>query len=417
MTYRGDGFVKALIGLLVALSLLAISSTAQAQSGFRVVAEVGSRVVTGYELDQQVRLLQLQNAQGDLRKRALDDLIDQRLQEEAAARAGVTVSDEELDAAIAEIGARTERSGEQFLSDLASAGIDPDAFGATTRAGLMWRNVVRQKYAAIVTVSEAEIDRELGLGGAQGGLEMQFAEIFLPTNTPNNLNLTQQLAPQIMALTGFAEFSDAARRFSVGPSAPNGGLIADWVPVNSLPANLREKLLGMKPGQVTEPIEFTGAVGLFQLRGIREMSGKSVPGQIDYMTYQIHGTKNKSAEQEAERVTGLIDGCNDLYGIARNDPADWLTRQTVPVGQIGADLRKVLDRLDPGETALLPPTESNRLVLVALCARIATTAPQAEGETGANRDAVRAELVNRKITALAQGYLQELRGETVITMK
>ncbi len=416
---QGIGRQLTAIVMMTAASIFG-GAPAPAQSSFSAAAEVGDRVVTGYELSQRIRFLEVTSAQGDLRAQALELLIDERLQLAAAERLGISVSKREVGDAVAEIASRTDRTAAEFLSDLANEGVEAETFLATTRAGVAWRSVVRQQFAAAVSVSEAEIDREIGLGGASGGLEVRFAEIFLPTNTDNNAQITADLAPQIAALTSAEEFSDAARRFSVGATRENGGLVEGWVPVGNLPPQLRQELLAMRIGQVTEPVDFSGAVGLFQLRGRREAPKRSVEnsGSVDFIRLEIFPARGSTARQEATRIQGLVDTCLDLYGIAKDLPDDRLNRQTIPIGQLPGPVAAEMRRLDPGETSIaLSGNDGQSISMLALCARLPADASDGADAPAANRQAVRSRIFNRKLAAQADAFLQELRGETAIAIK
>lgn len=402
--------LKAIASL--AIGMMTMTSASYAQSQFSAVAEVGTRIVTGYELAQKMRLLDLQGTAGDLRAQALDQLITERLQEIAAERAGVSVSPQALAAAIDEIAARTDRSGEAFLADLAQEGVDTETFLASTRAGIVWRDLIRARYGSLVEVTEAEIDRALGLSGQRGGLEMRFAEIFLPTNTSNNAAITADLAPQIQVVKDFDVFSDAARRFSVGPSASNGGVVPEWVNISDIPPALRAQLLAMRPGDVTEPIDFNSAVGLFQLRGVREAKSQARgSGPMDFVTYV-------TTQADAARIRERIDTCTDYYGVVRDKSPDRLIRRTLAPAQIPNAVALELARLDAGETSVaLSSDGGDSVTMITLCARLpATAATDAEGQQEV-RETMRMDLRNRKLTAYSNALLEEIRGDTKISVK
>ena len=398
--------------ILVAILSVVWAGQATSQGLFRPVAEVGTKIVTGYEVQQKMRILELQGGSGNLREMALEELISERLQDIATERAGIVTSDAALDDAIAEIAARTNRTAAEFLADLARDGVDPDVFKATTRTGVAWRQLVRARFGPQVDVTEAEIDRALGVSGARGGLEMRFAEIFLPTNTANNAAVTADLAPQIQAVTDYEVFSDAARRFSIGPSGPNGGIIPEWVNISDIPPALRGQLLNMRPGDVTEPIDFGNAVGLFQLRGTREARAPSQgASQLDFITYT-------TTPADASRLRDFIDTCTDYYGEVKGAARDRLTRQTLSSGAVPQHLAIELARLDPGETSLALSADGGASVtMVTLCSRVAGARGTGEDAQEEARAQVRADLTNRKLTAYSEALLEEIRGDTKITRK
>lgn len=420
MTYvtdtKGRCQFTIVVVLLAAILQPFMATTAPAQSDFSAVAQIGDRVVTQYEVNQRVVLLQVLGTGGDLEKAALDRLVDERLQAIAVERAGISTTDAQIDAGIEEFAAQGKLTGAQLLTQLADAGVDERSLRDFIRVGLAWRTLVRQRFAALSAPTEAEIDRELGLAGRRPTLEFQFSEIFLPTNTANNAAITADLAPQIAALTRTDQFEDAARRFSAAQSAPNGGRIPDWVPISSLPPALRDVLPAMAPGEVTAPIEFNNAVGLFQLRAKREavIAGKGA-GSIDYASVRVAADGRGSAAEAAAALRARVDTCDDLYGELTGPARTALQRQTMPTGRIPADLAHELAALDPGEVSTrLSPDGGQTVTFLMLCARLPGAAADSSGGV---RDDTRQTLLNRNLTAFAEGYLQELRGEIRITMK
>ena len=395
---------------LAALVLAGASATAMAQNLFAPVAKIDDMVVTLYEFQQRRQMLQALRAPGDLDRIAMDRLIDERLQVAAARRAGITLSEEDIAAGIEDFAARVEMSSEEFIASLAEQGVAEQSFRDFIVAGLMWREYVRARFAPLVEITEAEIDRAIRLRGTTGSARVKLSEIFLPTATPQFEAQARQLAPQIAALRSIEEFADAARRFSAGPSAPRGGEVEDWVPLENLPPQLRQIIVTMKPGEVTEPIEIPNALALFQLRAI-EPTAATPPANpsVDYASYLIPGGRSPEALAEARRVAALADTCDDLYGILKDRPAEVLERQTMPLARVPADVAIELAKLDPGESSVaLTRDNGATLVFLMLCERLPGDAEEI------SREDVRLQLSNQRLAAMADAYLEKLRAEAVI---
>jgi peptidyl-prolyl cis-trans isomerase SurA len=123
--------------LLLALALVApaVPAAELSKRGAlmdRVAAIVNDNVVTTSELDEQVamiteRLAQQRTALPDaevLRKQVLDRLIVQEVQLQRASRVGIKVSDEQLNAALADVAQRNNMRLADLPRALASQGID-----------------------------------------------------------------------------------------------------------------------------------------------------------------------------------------------------------------------------------------------------------------------------------------------------
>ncbi len=399
----------AVLALAVAGGLLASGGAALAGGPFSPRVYVNDTAVTGYEFEQRALLMKALNAPGDPQKEALGKLIDERLQLQAAHDAGITVSDAQIARGIEEFASRADMKGDQFLALIAESGVAADTFRDFVRAGLAWRELVRSRFSDAVEISDAEIDRALALEGTTGGVEVQISEIFLPTNTPKNAEITRQLAPQIAALHSVAAFADAARRFSAGASRDRGGQVEGWLPIGRLPAAIREDILKMSVGQVTRPVEITGAVALFQLRAMRETPPPPRRGVVvDYAQYLIDNGRSEAARARAAQLAAQVDTCDDLYGIARGMAPEVLERTEQPVAALPPALAREIARLDPNEasSALVRPDTGQRVFLM-LCSR------HASGQVTSRKE-MRDRLRQQRLSALADAYLDALRANATI---
>ena len=403
--------------MLLCLSVVSFLAPAQAQGLFSPVAKVNDQIVTGYEVQQRIKLLEVLNTAGDLREIALEKLIEERLQFKAALDAGLRPTAKEIEAGIEEFASRGNLEPGAFLNGLAAEGVSTESFTAFVQSGIAWRNLVRQRFGPLVEVNEDEIDQELGLSGQRGTLEVLFSEIFLPTNNERNRSITEQLAPQIAALTTTAEFEAAARRFSAGSSRENGGRVEKWLKIRELPAQLRSQVVGLKIGQVSPAVELPNAIGFFQLRAKREARiSPQAGGRLDYVTLVL------AADRIAD-IRAKADTCDDLYGVVKDAEKAAISRVTNTINATPSDIALQLARLDPGESHVRNFTNAgdNAAQMIMLCARLprqsADQQGDDEGATQALRDEIRNELRTRKLTAYADGLLEQLRGDAVIVVK
>ncbi len=407
-------FRRLLAGLaLICLAVAGIPAQgAWAQGLFAPVALVNDDAITGYDLNQRIALLKALGSTGDLRRQALEKLIDERLQKQAASAAGITPSPDEISAGVDEFAARADLSGDQFLAMLAEKGVAPETFLDFVRAGISWRALIRAKFGPRVQITEADLDRAIALQGSRSGIEVLISEIFLPTNTPNNAAITAELAPQIAALTSFEAFADAARRFSVGASRDRGGRVDRWLPVQNLPAALRPLILKMRPGDVSPPIEIPNAVALFQLRARREGKPPAASAEqfLDYSIWDLPAQAGRDSAQDlAGRIIARAESCTDLVGLARSGiPGTPKRHEDAPLASIPADIALILARLDPGEAAAEPTGDgAGGMRVVMLCQR-------RFGAEKPDRDALREQLRASRLEAMADAYLGELRGNAHI---
>ncbi len=381
-----------------------------AQSLFSPVVIVNEQVITGYELEQRKRMLQVMRAPGDLNKVAREQLIDDRLRLQAARDAGIQPSPEEILDGMEEFASRASLTREQFTQALAQAGVDEETFRDFVRAGVSWRMLVQQRFAGRASVSDEEVDRALEGQNGTSNVRVLLSEIIMPM-PPGQEEVVRERAERIAQLDDTGAFSAQARRFSATASRGAGGQLP-WRSLSELPGPLQPLVLGLAPGQVSDPIPLQGAMALFQLRAIEEGEYQSPPtAAVEYAAYYIPGGRTPENLAKAQGIADRTDRCDDLYGVAKGQPPEVLDRGTLPVNEIPTDIAYELSKLDPGEVSTaLTRADGQTLVLLMLCGR---TAGIAEDE-GPDREQVFGSLRNQRIGQLAEGYLSQLRSDATI---
>ncbi|PJF10975.1 peptidylprolyl isomerase [Pseudorhodobacter sp. MZDSW-24AT] len=378
---------------------------AQGASPFAPVLQINDQVITRYELDQRKLFLKLLRVPGDPEKEALEGLTQDRLAIDQAKRFGIRLTPAQLNAGMEEFAGRAQLSAEEFIQALAQAGVATETFRDFVGNGLLWRELVRARYAGTFTVSEAEIDRAIASGTVNTAMRLLLSEIILPVE--GDPEAQQELARQLRAEIRSEEaFAAAARRYSASPSAGRGGRL-DWTLTSELPPQIVELVLALGPGQVSQPITLPNAVAVFQLRDVAEdTTAPATPVELSYAEFLLPNTATVQAEAAA--LHGRIDSCSDLYAEARDLPADRLRVETRPVSEIPADVALQLAQLDPGEysTAL---TRGGARVFLMLCSRAPVIA-----EGPINREAIREQLTSRRLALQAEALMEELRSEAII---
>ncbi|WP_347266133.1 peptidylprolyl isomerase [Paracoccus sp. (in: a-proteobacteria)] len=417
-----------LLGAAMAAILAGTGPSAALAQGnpFQPLVYVNDAAVTRFELDQRMRFMQLLRAPQTDAASVERSLIDDRLRSAAARQMGITATQEQIDAGLAEFASRGNMAVEDFVAELGRAGIERQAFRDFVVSGVVWREVVRQRVVPQVRVTDAEVDQEMRrIIETPQVTHVALSELIIPA-PPGQEDQAMELAESLAAdIRSEADFAAAARRHSATPSADAGGRLP-WTPLANLPPALRPLLLAMKPGQVSQPLTVQGAVVLFFLRDTR---GSLRPGAgeqvLDYVRFRL------ASEAEARRVAALSDSCADLFVHARGLPAEQIQRQTLPQGRIPTGDALRLATLDDNEISIV--TYGGAVDLLMLCSRkpallAAETAPAPEAApvpAGSvppppdpnalpDREQVRRELFNRKINLAADAYLAELRADAII---
>ena len=183
------------------------------------------------------------------------------------------------------------------------------------------------------------------------------------------------------------------------------------MPITNLPPQLRPVILGLAPGEVSDPLPLDGAIALFQMRDIEE-TGAAEPeyAAIEYAAYYIDGGRSDRALSRAARIEAETDTCDDLYGVAKGQPPEVLERDSRAPAEIPQDIALELAKLDPGEVSTtLTRANGETLVFLMLCGRT----PEL-GEDGPSTEDLTNRIRNRRLDSFANGYLEQLRAEARI---
>ena len=387
--------------IAVFVLVCSVGSPAMSQSLFDSVISVDRAAITKYELDQRIRFFELLKPSNNVEDEARNSLIEDRLKIAAARRADIQLTPEALMAAMSDFAKNSNNNLNQLLDDLAQDGVDEQTFRDYVEAGITWRQLVRGRFASRANPTEAEIDRALASAGAQGGIQVLLTEIVLPA-PPDQMAAARKIANRLTRIESTNIFSEQAQLLSVAQSRANGGKL-EWTNLNDLPAGLRPIISGLRPGQITKPLEITNAIVLFQLLDIAETAFQ-LP-KISAIEYaQLAGP-----ESAVVSVSTRADTCDDLYGLVKTDAALTLTIQSHPQDQITQAIALRLNGLDKNEQSIRPTTEPNQADMIMLCARIYSIVEDV------SRSQVAGNLRSAHLTSLADGYLAELRSNSDIT--
>ena len=384
------------IGLAALVLIGSLQSASQAQGLFDPVISVNRAAITAYELEQRELFLEILQRSSGMAQRARDSLIEDRLKMAAADRAGIKLSGAQLLSAMEDFAANANLDLDQLLETLAQSGVDEQTYRDFIMVGVTWRELIRARFAARSAPSETEIDRALASAGAQGGVKVLLTEIVLPAGSAEDLNIARQTVERLGRISSTAEFSEQARLLSVAQSRVNGGRL-EWANLSDLPDGLRPIISGLRPGQITNPLEVPNAVVLFQLRDVAETTSQSP--KISTIEY----AQLKGPADAVKAATQMADTCDDFYGAAKDDPSLTLTIRSESPNRMSQALSLRLMGLDKNEFDDMPAAAGDHPEIVMLCARVyAALEDVSMGQVADN-------LRSARISSLADGFLAELR--------
>jgi len=403
---------------LAAVLCLSAVQAPSAQTVEAIAAVVNDEAISTYDLDGRLKLaLAVTNLppteenRRQLLPRVLRSLIDERLQLQEARRLNITVSDEEIQTAIATIERQNNMPPGGLQEFLRANGVSFGTMAEQVRASVAWTKIVRRQVRPQVEVGEDEIDEYLErLRARGGGTEYLVSEIFLAADGPAEeqtaLQTARGLVGQVRQGTSFPAL---AGQFSQSPTAAVGGDLGT-VREGQLDNRLEEVLQSMRPGEVSDPIPVDNGYYILQLRDRRQVDAPS-PADTEIALRRIFlQLPSNPSEEEVETQANLartvsetVAGCDDMETLgAEVGAAQPIDVGRLRVGELPADLRETVQSLEVGE-ASRPIRLGDGFVVVMVCARD-------QSETGLPaREEVLRTIGGPRIEMLARRYLRDLR--------
>ncbi|MFO1392989.1 MAG: peptidylprolyl isomerase [Steroidobacteraceae bacterium] len=304
----------------------------------RVVAVVNDGVVLQSSLDQQVQTVteRLQQAgqqlppRDVLRQQVLERLILQEIQVQRAAKAGIQVSDEELNQALTDIARRNNIKFSDLPAALESQGIDYRTYREEVRREMTLGQLRQRDVYARIYVSPHEIDLcvSKALAAPEDRLEYDVAHILvaIPASaTPQQVDERTARAQGVYERARRGEdFSDLAVAYSDAGTALDGGKLG-WRKANQLPSVIADVIPGMKAGEVTEIIRTPSGLNIFKLVDTRSTQQAALVSQVHtrHILMQTNAIEDdETVRQKLERIRDRVLKGEDFAAIASVSSAD-----------------------------------------------------------------------------------------------
>jgi len=193
------------IGLFVFLALAAVLTvTAPASAQTRIVAVVNGAPITSYDVAQRAKLLRLTGVRSNAQRAALDELINEKVQDLAVKRANISISDGEVDAAIAQIASRAKISSAQLAGAFRQAGVSMGTLRERISSQIGFSRLIQAQFRATLQVTEQDLvaalkrDEEKEMVIDAPLYELQQVTIALPKNpSPERLRRAEGVAEDL----------------------------------------------------------------------------------------------------------------------------------------------------------------------------------------------------------------------------
>jgi len=237
------------------------------------IGEIFEKRKTEFALSLQKQAME--NARNALfpkfKAEAQEELIEERLKLQEAKRNNIEISDSDVKRMMKTISDRNKMTEAEFAQHVKGLGFDISTMQERTRAQVAWREVVRRKFSAQISITNRDIDRMLSATASETGedvIELQVQKITLPMPArPDQGTMAKRYAEAEGLRQQFDNCKSMASAVKDGGTARFEDL--KYVKPSAIPEPTRSMLLNAKDGEVLPPATAAAGIEIYAVCGRR----------------------------------------------------------------------------------------------------------------------------------------------------
>jgi peptidyl-prolyl cis-trans isomerase SurA len=263
---------------LAALAFLAVAVPAGATIAERVVAVVGDHAILLSDMRQRARpfLLQIHQrapsgaqqaaAESEMYKQLIERMVDERVEQQAAEKAHLTVTSDEIDAGLRNVAGQQSLTVEQLVEEAGKTGLTPQEYRDEVRRQILEGKLLQLRVRGRVRVTDDDVRATYGklVSAERQKLGYRLAWIVLRVHHDSTSSARaerEELAQRIAATAragvdrngNAIEFAELARSFSDDtPTRPLGGDLGNHKP-GELAQSIEDEEEKLEVGGVSPP--------------------------------------------------------------------------------------------------------------------------------------------------------------------
>ncbi|WP_052116308.1 peptidylprolyl isomerase, partial [Noviluteimonas dokdonensis] len=356
-----------------------------------------------------------------LERQVLERLVLNKLQVKRASDSGIKVTDQDVDNALGRIAEGNSLTVDQLRAQV-TQGQTWDEFRRSIRDEIMIQQL-RQSFAqGRITVSESEVDAAVAAQANNTQYHLANLLVQLPDGaTAEQIATGQKKIEGIKALIdkGELEFNAAAVRYSDAPNALEGGDLG-WRGLDEIPPTFANVIRSMQTGQVIGPIRGPSGFQLVKLVEQRDATGEGTPVTEFHARHILARVDDAhpetAARQKIETLSARLAGGADFEALAKSDSEDADTKSQggdlgwFPSDRFGPTFGSQVAALADGGVSKPFRTDAGFHIVQ----RVGTR----QGKTNQSQRAQMREAIGRrKLEDEYNRFLREMRGEAFVEVR
>lgn len=284
--------------LLLTACCLLLAPAVRAEIIDRIVAIVNDSAITMSELNAATAGLgDIKTADKDKLKRimetkskVLDQLIERKLVEQAASKAGITVSEKEIDNAIEDVKRQNNIGEEELLGALAKNGLTFKKYREQLKEQIRQVKFINKEFRSNIKISDEDVEAYYAQNkekfSSHAAHRLRIISFYRAGQDGKE---AEKKAKDVLALAQKGEdFAKLAKRYSEGPNAQEGGDLG-YVKAGEMDKAIEKAATGLKMGDISGIIKTSTGFHIIQLMDEKKSEPKpfsAVEDEIKNIIFQ-----------------------------------------------------------------------------------------------------------------------------------
>ena len=243
----------------------------------------------------------------------IERMIIEEIQLQKAQRAGVRISDQELNESMAQIAQWNGLSLQDFRSFLEEQGESYEFVREQVRKEMILSRIQRGLVQSKVYISEQELDNFISSQEGQVNLSAEFLiqQILIPINRDQDEETASSIIDSLKEkISAKMDFGDLAKEYSSGEEANIEGSLG-WRKINEIPTLFANEISSLRKGEIAGP--FRSGAGLHLIK-LKDKKGRDI--KIEKQTLARHILIQTSEIRSDKQAKDLIE---DLYNRSQDE--------------------------------------------------------------------------------------------------
>ena len=243
-----------------------------------------------------------------LRKEAMDEMIEQELVRQAAEAQGIEVSEAEIDTALAEISESFDNPDE-FNRRILSEGFTPDSYRQHVERMIAAKKYLDDIRLGVATVSDEELetyyrDNEIRLTLPEQVRVRHILLTWKPMGTTDDrAAIRKQMTPILERARAGEDFADLAREYSDDYATAKNGGDTGLFHRGQMAPSFETVAFALQPGEISDPVETPFGVHIIRLEERKEARLLPLDEVREQLRDHMREERMEAAvEQETERL-------------------------------------------------------------------------------------------------------------------